>query len=141
MPTRFAKPLPLAPVRQPRLASPSPPSPASCWRVRRKASCRTLTLACSPKPNAKSSPKPSRWQRATRRKPRAGLGCPDLLCAKNSNNLVCIQTPARPRSEEHTSELQSLTNIVCRLLLEKKKILQFNQSTLHYAFIRLHASQ
>src|SRR5438093_3517509 len=25
-----------------------------------------------------------------------------------------------PRSEEHTSELQSLTNLVCRLLLEKK---------------------
>src|SRR5438093_5315106 len=28
----------------------------------------------------------------------------------------------RPRSEEHTSELQSLTNLVCRLLLEKKKL-------------------
>src|SRR5438046_3930332 len=31
--------------------------------------------------------------------------------------------PGRPRdgrSEEHTSELQSLTNLVCRLLLEKK---------------------
>src|SRR5258706_6805301 len=28
---------------------------------------------------------------------------------------------ARHRSEEHTSELQSLTNLVCRLLLEKKK--------------------
>src|SRR5438093_8415615 len=27
----------------------------------------------------------------------------------------------RKRSEEHTSELQSLTNLVCRLLLEKKK--------------------
>src|SRR5258706_14745607 len=27
----------------------------------------------------------------------------------------------RARSEEHTSELQSLTNLVCRLLLEKKK--------------------
>src|SRR5258706_9688916 len=27
----------------------------------------------------------------------------------------------RHRSEEHTSELQSLTNLVCRLLLEKKK--------------------
>src|SRR5258706_11892036 len=27
---------------------------------------------------------------------------------------------ARRRSEEHTSELQSLTNLVCRLLLEKK---------------------
>src|SRR2546430_8984679 len=36
-------------------------------------------------------------------------------------------TPARPstkppwRSEEHTSELQSQSNLVCRLLLEKKK--------------------
>src|SRR5438093_13451861 len=28
--------------------------------------------------------------------------------------------PVEPRSEEHTSELQSLTNLVCRLLLEKK---------------------
>src|SRR5438046_6391552 len=29
--------------------------------------------------------------------------------------------PRHFRSEEHTSELQSLTNLVCRLLLEKKK--------------------
>src|SRR5205807_3631120 len=29
--------------------------------------------------------------------------------------------PRRPRSEEHTSELQSPCNLVCRLLLEKKK--------------------
>src|SRR5205823_10997585 len=28
----------------------------------------------------------------------------------------------RPRSEEHTSELQSLAYLVCRLLLEKKKV-------------------
>src|SRR6476659_10943381 len=28
---------------------------------------------------------------------------------------------AAPRSEEHTSELQSLRHLVCRLLLEKKK--------------------
>src|ERR1019366_7318818 len=31
------------------------------------------------------------------------------------------QTRAQIRSEEHTSELQSLTNLVCRLLLEKKE--------------------
>src|SRR5262249_57326419 len=31
--------------------------------------------------------------------------------------------PPATRSEEHTSELQSLTNLVCRLLLEKKKLL------------------
>src|SRR5256885_10001247 len=30
----------------------------------------------------------------------------------------------RPRSEEHTSELQSPCNLVCRLLLEKKKLLR-----------------
>src|SRR2546430_12581440 len=30
--------------------------------------------------------------------------------------------PALWRSEEHTSELQSQSNLVCRLLLEKKKI-------------------
>src|SRR5688500_19910994 len=33
-----------------------------------------------------------------------------------------IARAARRRSEEHTSELQSPCNLVCRLLLEKKKI-------------------
>src|SRR5690242_20952869 len=32
---------------------------------------------------------------------------------------------ARSRSEEHTSELQSHVNLVCRLLLEKKKEYKF----------------
>src|SRR5438046_3632696 len=32
-----------------------------------------------------------------------------------------LRITADERSEEHTSELQSLTNLVCRLLLEKKK--------------------
>src|SRR5688572_32348207 len=32
----------------------------------------------------------------------------------------------RIRSEEHTSELQSQSNLVCRLLLEKKKKKQYN---------------
>src|SRR5438093_2603750 len=36
-------------------------------------------------------------------------------------SLVLRLVPAGDRSEEHTSELQSLTNLVCRLLLEKKK--------------------
>src|SRR5438093_251304 len=36
---------------------------------------------------------------------------------------------ARRRSEEHTSELQSLTNLVCRLLLEKKKKKKVNIDT------------
>src|SRR2546430_10398324 len=34
--------------------------------------------------------------------------------------------PVWSRSEEHTSELQSQSNLVCRLLLEKKKINHYN---------------
>src|SRR2546430_11454493 len=33
----------------------------------------------------------------------------------------CGRDPVGSRSEEHTSELQSQSNLVCRLLLEKKK--------------------
>src|SRR5438132_10912373 len=33
----------------------------------------------------------------------------------------CIENLSIPRSEEHTSELQSHSDLVCRLLLEKKK--------------------
>src|SRR5438093_8742160 len=40
-----------------------------------------------------------------------------MLAHVDSGALLC----AAWRSEEHTSELQSLTNLVCRLLLEKKK--------------------
>src|SRR2546430_6835643 len=37
-------------------------------------------------------------------------------------NFACIEkTSGTFRSEEHTSELQSQSNLVCRLLLEKKK--------------------
>src|SRR5947199_2079594 len=32
-----------------------------------------------------------------------------------------LERPSEDRSEEHTSELQSLRHLVCRLLLEKKK--------------------
>src|SRR5688500_19367198 len=34
---------------------------------------------------------------------------------------IGVRTRVQPRSEEHTSELQSPCNLVCRLLLEKKK--------------------
>src|SRR5687767_15282827 len=43
----------------------------------------------------------------------AGVAGVTMLC-------VCVP-PSDQRSEEHTSELQSLAYLVCRLLLEKKK--------------------
>src|SRR5258706_8555861 len=54
-----------------------------------------------------------------------------LKCQPRGPQLFCFrrwqsrkQKSCGPRSEEHTSELQSLTNLVCRLLLEKKKTVQ-----------------
>src|SRR5262245_63076255 len=48
-----------------------------------------------------------------------------LIDATNAQKLAASQQAAKAqaaaRSEEHTSELQSLRHLVCRLLLEKKK--------------------
>src|SRR5438093_8520605 len=51
----------------------------------------------------------------SRRSARASSRCRAPCCGNQA------ATSAWRRSEEHTSELQSLTNLVCRLLLEKKK--------------------
>src|SRR3989475_9403036 len=57
---------------------------------------------------------------------------PNAVLVVQPGQLACGATQLRealarfialePRSEEHTSELQSQSNLVCRLLLEKKKI-------------------
>src|SRR2546427_4142892 len=56
-----------------------------------------------------------------------------------------LRLDQRVRSEEHTSELQSQSNLVCRLLLEKKKklerSLQFVRATLLLFIPPLYASQ
>src|SRR2546425_7099501 len=45
---------------------------------------------------------------------------------KNEHEITVAAGTAEVRSEEHTSELQSLAYLVCRLLLEKKKKAQVN---------------
>src|SRR2546429_4072891 len=42
----------------------------------------------------------------------------------------CALDPIDGRSEEHTSELQSRLHLVCRLLLEKKKIITYTTKSL-----------
>src|SRR5205814_10664903 len=64
---------------------------------------------CRPRPAA---------SRAARRSDRGS--CPDRLHPRSAASTM----PGR--SEEHTSELQSLRHLVCRLLLEKKKITNIN---------------
>src|SRR2546427_5822265 len=65
--------------------------------------------------------------------PREPPARPSSCCAGHSERDISPSGPAQPeksdlrrraeshRSEEHTSELQSQSNLVCRLLLEKKK--------------------
>src|SRR5688572_31591426 len=55
-------------------------------------------------------------QRPHRRGPAPPNGRPDRAGAR-----VARRGRVAERSEEHTSELQSQSNLVCRLLLEKKK--------------------
>src|SRR5260370_22884451 len=52
------------------------------------------------------------------------LGWPSEKLTRSGSAMASIRDV---RSEEHTSELQSHLNLVCRLLLEKKKKQAFNQ--------------
>src|SRR5262245_64495212 len=52
---------------------------------------------------------------------RALSGPPLLALAAGAIAVALSRSGRRSRSEEHTSELQSLRHLVCRLLLEKKK--------------------
>src|SRR5205823_12749528 len=67
-------------------------------------------------PDSKERVKPSDWS-----------GLNQLVYARGGEHSALWTTGDRadlknpPRSEEHTSELQSLAYLVCRLLLEKKK--------------------
>src|SRR5688572_32658360 len=65
---------------------------------------------------------------ATQRPPGVRLASSQSLVRVAMNSLGVTSPAAMPwpscssRSEEHTSELQSQSNLVCRVLLEKKKI-------------------
>src|SRR2546430_4152995 len=57
--------------------------------------------------------------------------------------LAAIAFPLYPlavRSEEHTSELQSQSNLVCRLLLEKKKKRASSRSVYSYSMVNTRLS-
>src|SRR2546430_6966525 len=55
----------------------------------------------------------------------AHAGIPDRAPPSTST----VDPDSTERSEEHTSELQSQSNLVCRLLLEKKKNRYYKEST------------
>src|SRR5256886_6850344 len=58
--------------------------------------------------------------------------------AKRSRLALVVRARALARSEEHTSELQSQSNLVCRLLLEKKKTHYHRHTRLNRLTTRTH---
>src|SRR2546430_11992813 len=63
------------------------------------------------------------WERA------AGIIYPHFLTPPPTVAEIADRLTGTDRSEEHTSELQSQSNLVCRLLLEKKKNTQTTHCT------------
>jgi len=59
------------------------------------------------------------------------LGMVQAATSINEQTLSFVPKLVVIRSEEHTSELQSLTNLVCRLLLEKKQTRLHKLETCH----------
>src|SRR5207249_10036968 len=55
-----------------------------------------------------------------------GMGCSQIASVEWRNVIVGGEKFRIGRSEEHTSELQSRFDLVCRLLLEKKKIKKYS---------------
>src|SRR5205814_8111570 len=72
----------------------------SAWCARCSSICSPVTRARAP------APSPCR---------------PPATCSSTSTRPIGASCRRQIRSEEHTSELQSLRHLVCRLLLEKKK--------------------
>src|SRR5258706_1428117 len=102
------------------------PARAFCSR-RTKGSRRRACTCCSLRSTQRRMSRPcfaewgssTRWARRSPTPTTPSSG-PKTICSGRCDP----PEPRSARSEEHTSELQSLTNLVCRLLLEKKKGMQ-----------------
>src|SRR2546425_6128895 len=81
---------------------------ARCIRTAASMSCKGCTTAVT-------------WLRLISSVRRRSASAVTVPMASGSACSLRIDTALAERSEEHTSELQSLAYLVCRLLLEKKK--------------------
>src|SRR5690606_42132725 len=82
----------------------------------------TLSLQTLFRSRSRSPPSSSKEDASPTNSDAAVLMSPKLLaCTRLASARSAARARAFARSEEHTSELQSRENLVCRLLLEKKK--------------------
>src|SRR2546430_7695239 len=68
------------------------------------------------------------------RRRRAGAGARMARHGAPAPRAAAGRTMGAVRSEEHTSELQSQSNLVCRLLLEKKKTHDARERSVEYTY-------
>src|SRR5471030_3393860 len=107
--SRLSRPRQSRQLKRPSLLPPPAwRSSAIVARVRRAARAR---CANSAPPARQRCRVPNQWSSLTAR----------LVQSPPKPMAAGRKTPSHARSEEHTSELQSLRHLVCRLLLEKKK--------------------
>src|SRR5690242_6085156 len=103
--------------------SPATRAVSTGWSSGRPSRC-----ACNPAGSARGKPRPAGKNRGCQTAARRELAAHDTpLRTDGFNNImkhlvyrIFIENAEIARSEEHTSELQSHVNLVCRLLLEKK---------------------
>src|SRR5262249_58560513 len=99
----------------------SPLGPAACATTPRLGRClRLIPSALDTAPRRPQQRFPSDARPCQNRRPARKIlvhRSEDIVFLGSGDTTIAMTR----RSEEHTSELQSLTNLVCRLLLEKKK--------------------
>src|SRR5438034_2275862 len=83
----------------------------------------TLFRSCRVRRSATETAAPRLWGHEARARSQARAAVPrhPMQPARNRADHSLSRPRLRARSEEHTSELQSHSDLVCRLLLEKKK--------------------
>src|SRR5262249_58968489 len=109
-------PYPLSALRPPSFffshhAPHRPPPPSPTRRSSDLPSSRTVSTTF-----------PTAWRSPIRRTASAARSSGSSAPTSGSTKPSAAIRTSSSRSEEHTSELQSLTNLVCRLLLDKKNI-------------------
>src|SRR2546430_13509381 len=108
--TSEVKPIPLFWVRFRMIFSSPAKAPPQMNRILLVSTCRNSCCGCL--------------------RPPCG-GTEAIVPSMSFSSACCTPSPETSRSEEHTSELQSQSNLVCRLLLEKKKIQESRDTIAH----------
>src|SRR6266481_5003897 len=106
------------------------PTHPGYWAIPPKAGDPLSITLCRAPPEYKNTPQPKLFPAASVAKLDTNTMSPLLLICEQHKpppkKRLDDSGTGQPRSEEHTSELQSQFHLVCRLLLEKKKKIDYN---------------